>query len=74
MSTQPRTLGQVSLTPINATIDSIRVTLRELNLLPNSEHLERLKKILHSRIAELEQIIKSTNDHASQTLVEGHED
>jgi len=49
----------VPLNAIDATIHSIRITLLELDLLPDSKDITRLKSILHTRIAELEQLSKS---------------
>ena len=52
----------LSLMPLNgtyATISALRVTLRELDLIPDSESLSQLKHILFSRIAELERLNNS---------------
>jgi hypothetical protein len=43
------------LNPAPATIAALRVALRELDTLPDSDHLRGLKQILYRRIAELEQ-------------------
>ena len=50
------------LNPIDGTIAAIRMTLRELDFLPESDQLARLKTILRARIAELESFGGANDD------------
>jgi hypothetical protein len=51
------TLPNVPINSIYATISAIRITMRDLDLLPASDEVSKLKQILQTRIVELEKFM-----------------